>query len=220
MKILIAGDSWGCGEWTYYYDNHTHKVTHKGLEHFLLNDNHQVKNISIPGGSLRQIHKVLKQQKETFDLVFVFVTDTFRNLRNKNIWNIYLSEDDLIKSQEDAILDFAKKLNKLSIGQIYLLGGLCKVEQKHIANTGLKIGISSILELLLPEEEQMKYNMFECFPYLTHKNVNKKLLSDVYKQNEVWDNLRSKPIMNPDGGHPNRDGHFKIYEYVKQAGIV
>ena len=48
MRILLAGDSWGCGEWKEYnrlLEGRHDAVAHKGLEEYLTQDNHEVKNV-------------------------------------------------------------------------------------------------------------------------------------------------------------------------------
>lgn len=54
MKVLIAGDSWGCGCW-----NKTGN-THRGLELFLQMKGHIVTNLSVCGYSNTEIYRSLK----------------------------------------------------------------------------------------------------------------------------------------------------------------
>lgn len=47
MKILITGDSWGCGEWDGL--NVDYRVTHSGIEQYLRDDGYTVENVSRGG---------------------------------------------------------------------------------------------------------------------------------------------------------------------------
>ena len=49
MRILITGDSWGCGEWDGL--NVDYRVTHAGIEQYLRDDGYDVENISIGGNN-------------------------------------------------------------------------------------------------------------------------------------------------------------------------
>ena len=46
--VVIAGDSWGCGEWT-QRDHRDYYVSHAGLAQYLADDGYQVINLSQPG---------------------------------------------------------------------------------------------------------------------------------------------------------------------------
>lgn len=65
MRILIAGDSWGKGE--YDFENGVYQNGHMGLEHFLKESNNDVYNIS--QGAICQnttINKLKTIQEDAF----------------------------------------------------------------------------------------------------------------------------------------------------------
>jgi len=77
MKIIIAGDSWGIGEWT------DGQRTHRGLEQYLLDDGHSVINLSRGGMSNMSIIDALEQglkEHKDADRVIWFQTDPMREL--------------------------------------------------------------------------------------------------------------------------------------------
>lgn len=84
--IIIAGDSWGCGEWT------TSGLSHKGLEVYLQENGYQVENLSGPGGSnfetvnrLEEFFSqaVLDGTDKKISGVFVFQTEWIRDFQNR-----------------------------------------------------------------------------------------------------------------------------------------
>lgn len=94
MKILIAGDSWGCGAWTVptrrvrplpkVYKSSIYKhpgLINEGTEFFLSLKGYDVINSSIVGGSNSEIFDTLSQTSlNDFDFVFVFFTNPLRDL--------------------------------------------------------------------------------------------------------------------------------------------
>lgn len=47
MRFLITGDSWSQGEWDGYPDQY--RVTHTGIQQYLIDDGHQVYNVGCGG---------------------------------------------------------------------------------------------------------------------------------------------------------------------------
>ena len=91
-RIAILGDSWSHGEWSVISDAETafSKVTHPGLQHFLLNEwpDLEVVNFGIAGGGnlyqLDQLQLVLgsKPATDIFDLIICFWTNPGRDVYN------------------------------------------------------------------------------------------------------------------------------------------
>lgn len=216
MKILIAGDSWGLGEWSEVEGN-----THPGLESFLKHDGHTVTNISLGGAGLNTIASQLinfnrKNKKSArHDLVFVFVTNSVRDLGKKDFWNKKKTYKDYLEIHDSNLTNFTKTINQAKVGPIYLLGGLSKVDKKHVKDTNVKIAIPSILELIIPESSQYDMFFYEHMSSLTQKNINKPMLQKVYEQDLIWQKYREHILLQPDKAHPNRIAHYKIYEHLK-----
>lgn len=235
MRILLAGDSWGCGEWKVYnpkLEASLDAINHKGLEAYLINDNHDVKNVSVPGASLKNIHyQVRKQGKKyllggevdtdftPYDATFVIVTDTLRDIDRGTIWDSAYSYQDYVDIHNNKLHEFISSLNMLNqkkYGQIYLMGGLTKVTSDLVKHTNLKIAIPSILELIVPNSKQHNVIFVHHLDTISKRNTNKKAVKKIYAQNNLWNLYTKEPIMWPDGQHPNRQGHFKIYQYLKE----
>tara|TARA_B100001093_G_scaffold499343_1_gene548490 strand:+ start:1645 stop:2313 length:669 start_codon:yes stop_codon:yes gene_type:complete len=212
MKILIAGDSWAMGEWP---EKQEDDIQHKGLEQYLIDDNHTVVNISMGGDPHNVILENLKTIDEKFDIAFVFTVDPHSKMEDENFWQKDFSYEDYYNRHKQAIRKFVLGLDKLNIGPIKLLGGSSKCLQEYTQDTSIEIAIPSIIELLIPGIKQ--YDM--CFQYHHHlldESINAEIVDKVYEQAKIFDSIFYKePIMYPDGEHPNREGHYKIYEVLK-----
>ena len=80
VDLIIAGDSWGCGEWQVdpsNMDNLTN--THQGTEYFLKKRKYSVINVSAPGGSNLVTWYRLRHIKHKSPII-VFQTDPFRDV--------------------------------------------------------------------------------------------------------------------------------------------
>ena len=235
MRILLAGDSWGCGEWKAYnpeLEGKTTAIAHKGLEEYLTQDNHEVKNVSVPGASLKNIHYKLRMQgkkylldkeveddSKTYDATFIIVTDTLRDIERGSIWDKAYSYQDYVAIHNNKLHEFISSISRLNnkkLGQIYLIGGLTKVTSDLVKDTKLKIAIPSILEFLVPNSKQHNVMFVHHLNTISKHNTNKAAVKRIYAQNNLWNLYTKEPIMWPDGHHPNREGHFKIYQYLKE----
>ena len=95
------------------------------------------------------------------------------------------------------------------------MGGLTKCYNKYVKDTKIKIAIPSIFELIVPESKHYDMCFHDNYDTLNTKNINKEILGKVYEQTQILDNLLSNPIFHPDGQHPNREGHYLIYKFLK-----
>ena len=215
MKILLAGDSWGCGEWNIDW---TKGCNHKGLEQYLKDDKHDVKNISQPGHTFINTLEELNyevEENEKYDYVFVFVTDANRGIAGSEFWAKDYTYKDYQFRWNTRIKTFVEVLNTLDIGPIFLLGGLTKCYNSYVKDTKIKIAIPSILELIIPGGKHYDMCFLEHMDKLNKNNASKITIKKIWLQVKVFDDLFKNPIMHPDGDHPNREGHHKIYKFLK-----
>jgi len=213
-NILIAGDSWGRGEW-----NKKLEVTHYGLEQYLDDSGSNVKNISKAGGSLEEIlENIKKENLDFYDFIFVFVTCTNRSVTNKytqqeNFFNLSpFCKETIIQRHTDILNNFFTKLNTLD-KKIYLLGGLSNIPVINYDN--LCVAIPSILKLLLPDIAKE----YEFFFHLGNKyplTIDKETVNWMWEQNKIWESIQASDYFKEDGYHPNRDAHRIIYKYLKE----
>ena len=217
MKILIAGDSWAMGEWNSEWQGPEHQILHKGLEQYLLDDNHTVTNTAKPGDGLDVILTTLKEHsKQKYDYVFVFVVDPHRDIEQDKFWIKDFTYQDYYNRHKKLIRKFVSNLEDLDIGPIVLIGGAAECLEEYVQGTKITIGIPSIIELLLSKEHQYEMCFQTHYGDINMDNITQKTLEGVYKQALMFDNIFHKePIMYPDGEHPNREGHYKIYKVLK-----
>ena len=91
MKIVIAGDSWGCGEWLRgdLRKNVATDIVHGGLAQYLTEDGHTVVNLSQGGASNTFIDSAISKHleseslrdRENPDKIIVFQTTYTRDYR-------------------------------------------------------------------------------------------------------------------------------------------
>ena len=220
MKILIAGDSWGCGEWGWDSEGN-YGLIHNGLEHFLSID-HTVINVSKAGASNKETIELLNQYltiDKTVDLIFWFQTDPLRDARPYSFFNQkILSFETLMELQLDLILSSYTRLNNLKL-PVCCLGGASTLQTeyfKHYSN--LTPIVPSVTNLILGKSyDHPKIWFSEWFKLIKNQfdlaSLNK-LYDEKLKQNQLLDNHRD--MFYPDGYHPNRIAHEILYNYLKK----
>ncbi len=217
FNILIAGDSWGRGEW-----NKNIKVVHQGLEKYLQHAGHTVTNVSKPGGTLEEIYDIIKSQDlSLYDIVFVFVTDTNRSVTKKytqqeNFFKLDpFCRETIIQRHNTVLTNFFNDLDKLD-KEMYLLGGLSNIIDIKCKN--VKVAIPSILRLILPEIAK-NYEFFFHLGNRYHSNMDRDTINWMWKQNKIWESVQKSKYFQGDGWHPNRKAHKIIYKYLEENVI-
>lgn len=206
-KIVIIGDSWGCGEWT-----ESGQLVHPGLKHFLSAYGCSVVNLSVAGTPNKYSISELKNfvKTENVDYAIWFQTDPIRDLRPYDQEPFPKNVTELIETGKKLLDDTYEKLNSIGI-KIYCMGGLAKLENSINNYSNLVPIIPSIIEML--GGVQPEYWVGDWTNMRRHPNVR---LSD-----ELLSEIESKPKENlprewfyPDGYHPNRNAHYKIFQYI------
>jgi FkbM family methyltransferase len=227
MKILIAGDSWGCGEWSFTGDEDDRiHITHKGLETYLKEGRHRVKNVSTAGGTFESILHRLKLEIKPFDATFVFVTDAFREtkpalaFKTDIFWSKELTPQYYKDLYQQKLREFVHNLSMLppERGPIYLIGCLSKLT--HQLNQGhVKVAIPSMLELIVPGSKQFDTYFLNYQCDLDFENSNKETIDYVFEQMEIWKEYQRHPIL-IDNQHPGRAGHQIVHRELMRLGII
>ena len=230
-NILIAGDSWGCGEWDYLNDTRTddYGVSHKGLEQYLLDLGHRVVNVSIAGGSNRQSVELLQEvlSIDTYDYVFWFQTDPIRNyfrfteeskIEAASNWRTVA---DILKMQDEALDESYEQLGRTST-TIYCIGGYSKIDAIKLSSyDNLICLIESIPELCCPHIPHPIINFSDWLDYIpkTFEDFDE-LIKIKYECDAFFDNPDLVEYFVPDGRHANRLGHLKVFEHINsQLGL-
>ena len=206
MRILITGDSWGCGEWDGL--NVDYRVTHTGIEQYLRDDGYNVKNVSVGGNNNLQSLELAKT--EQFDHLIFFFTDplrqaTFKEFSTKNPKQIAQEHTDYVCSY----LTYFPKVT--------LIGGCVKVETKQL----IDYVIPSVSELLIPGFKDTPYMTSHEWEehWLNIKKPNtqfKQEILDITEQAgrkyQLW---KDHPeLFWPDGLHANRKGIRILYDHL------
>ena len=226
MDILIAADSWGCGEWSYNSGNGS-VILHKGLEFYFSECGYNVHNISDGGAANVRILKRMGNLKKKYNYVFFIQTDPLRDLRPYKKFKELNRLDLLIEKQKELIDETYKNLNKLGYS-IHCMGGCGKLNLELINKyENLIPFIESIPEFLIPNYSHPDVWFSDWIDLIDDQFTIEeldKLLENKKRQDSLMD--EHADLFYPDGHHPNREAHKilfnKINQHInnKQASIV
>ena len=240
--ILIAGDSWACGEWR---DNHFDSslkdiILHGGLSQYLRESGHLVTNLGRGGGSnldsYTQLANFLTNNPDfqsQVTCIIVFQTSWDRDLKYMN--NIELIENfnqGYVYGRERLISRFYHKLMIISSDfdvPVYVIGGLTDtlwMDQFSKEYPGVSIVCRRLTNLLLnsnPYIDRPVYSVFLHHQVDTLEKIKKLinqsdisiLLTDMQDGLDRLKLLKSnKHFFWPDGYHPNRLSHQILFNYL------
>lgn len=207
--IVIAGDSWGCGEWDNIDDN-TLGVTHLGLEKYLTDYGCKVYNLSEGGASNSySIKKLFFSKWLKPDMIFWFQTDPMRDLRPYDKASFPQTVADLIKQQDILIDKTYATLNSLGM-KIHCLGGTSKISPSIISYPNLIPLINSIIDFLGSNAPE-----FWISDWIQDENlISKEFIDELYTIPDVRKYLPKEWFHPASSPHPNREAHRKIFEFI------
>lgn len=243
--IIIVGDSWGCGEWRAQGADYT--VLHSGLEEYLRQDGHQVINLSQGGISNLDIYHRLKNHLLRFPdhcdtKIFVFQTDYTRDSKHAAMqcdfgvddWNNIQSIHDFSSRWVER---FYLRLSELSITyalQTFIIGGCSDTiwfDNMPEDYPGLNIACQSMTNLLVTGNSRITRPVFSWYTAQCEDLV-KTVKIQIPPENlaSLVDDLthgasRESTLLEhpqwfyPDGKHPNRFGHKKLYDYLRHCQL-
>lgn len=223
MKILLAGDSWGCGVWAKNKKNETPTVIHRGIEQFMSDDGHEVVNISQGGfANYEIINKMKSVINDNFDYIFYIQTDPLRDhfkssiFQKKEIW--FTDYQSLLEINNKLMLDTYNKLNNFG-KTIHMIGGCSKVESNMLEQfSNLKLVLCSIPEFICDGYTAPKI-------FFTQKWWRDELddrwsletLDKIIEQQDKWHWLgKNCSHFKEDRYHSDRHGYEKVYNYIKE----
>ena len=205
MRILITGDSWSQGEWDGL--NVDYRVTHRGIEQYLVDDGHDVVNVGQGGYNNLQALDSIKGHE--FDHLIFFFTDP---LRQATFEDFSTTSPKLIAQQHtDYVVNELEKYP-----QVTLIGGACRVTADTI-----KYVIPSMSEVIVPgftDTEYMTSHEWEDhWKRITNPSQQfKQEIVDIADQAgpkyKLWE--KRKDYFWPDGYHANRKGIRIVYDHM------
>ena len=194
MNILITGDSWSSGAWVIKEDGR--RVSTPVLSISLERDGHEVILKDFPGGNdFMALDEAVKYSDEV-DIIIFYKTLTERIIRDqhprveKMIKESFNAGDDefeeIIEKLDDMIYRTLEGLNC----RVFLIGGLCKIDQK----VNVEYVLPSLIEELTDEE-----------------------VPDNYTVSDIVDILHRCPKhFYPERMHPNRKAVAHTYNLIKE----
>jgi hypothetical protein len=217
IDLLIVGDSWGIGEWGWDNKNR-YACTHKGLEQYFLDAGYSVQNKSIGGGTNRQSTLTLQLlDLNQYKSILWFQTDPLRDITDSQLFlKEYNSFQKVIEYQKELLNKTYLNLNSLEI-EILCIGGCSKLELdliKYYPN--LTPIIPSAIEFLIPD-----FKHPEIWFSRWYEDIDRQFSIDCINKflynKQLQDQLEKyRDLFWPDGRHPNRWGHKKIFEYLNE----
>jgi hypothetical protein len=224
MHILTCGDSWSKGEWDKI--NNNHDISHQGINQYFRNSGHNVTNIHRFSNkdSIEQLNTYLENNSP--DLIFYFFTDPFRDLTDPNDISSFVdfnqkanTLDKFLLLHKSLLKKSLKKLDKIG-KKIYVLGGCQRLKKEKYKN--IKILVESISELVNPNYQHPAFwdSGWSCFLNFERIGFDKELFNLVEKEHKLQWKMETDEfaeMFRPDGLHPNRHAHFKLYNFLKET---
>lgn len=195
-------------------------LLHRGLEQYFVDDGHTVINISIGGGSNVNIVNRLKNlvnKQIGHSLIIWIQTDPFRDLHPyTNFKKDFSTYEQLILWQTSQLNSIYTQLNKLG-SKIYMLGGCSKLNLSLLSEHKNLIPLfESITEFLLPSYTHPEIWCSDWYK-LIDKQFDIDSINKLVYNKKIQDSLLDYPdLFWPDGRHPNRFGHKKIFDYINE----
>lgn len=214
MNFLITGDSWSQGEWDGYPDDY--RVTHQGIQQYLIADGHSVTNVGQGGfDNLQSINAI---PDLNFDHLIFFYTDPLRQSSEYEIKDFL--PFDIINAHKNHIHNSLLTVKQNTQCQITVIGGCSKYQGP---TNDIDYLVPSINELLAPDfadSEFMTSREWEQYFFKHQANYTfeqkQQWLVVMTKASEKYDLWKTKKSMFwPDGLHANRHGTLILYNYLK-----
>ena len=236
---IIAGDSWGCGEWDFV--DGRHRVVHTGIAQYLEESGVRVTNIS--GGGLSNLDIVgrIDAWLERFpdqvpDKILVFQTKYTRD--HKHLVSMPPEPPIAVFSDIASrwISRFYMRLSEISTiyyCPIHIIGGASDTmwfDNMSQHYPGCTIACQSAVNLLLHESHRIDKPVFSWYanydqPFVMWARPQVPDPTDIIdainlgfeRDRHVAEN---PDLFFPDGRHPNRHGYKILFDFLKSQNTV
>lgn len=238
---IIAGDSWGCGEWNI----DSNAITHTGLEQYLVDEGHQVFNLSKGATSnLDSVKRITAWMSRHTDVpvdgIFVFQTEYNRDFKHDIAQKNYNINDWDVKNLTDIsdrwIARFYMRLSEIAQEKnckVFLIGGASDtlwfddMEQDY---PGCNIACQSVTNLLINNNHKIDVPVLSWYVKAAQSFIEKakscgigaeEIIQHIDQGIERESLLAENPeLFFPDGSHPNRIGHQILFNFLKQEKFI
>jgi len=173
---------------------------------------------------------------DDINYIIWFTTDSFRDLEESQYLERIKVNKSIKKTFVETLDGCYSKFNELSdrIGKkIFLIGGWTPVTPEVEKYKNLFTIIPNVHEFLVPESDiSITQACLHLFPYvketaamaknfLTNEEIDliKQEIIELSMELNYAENVRlsNRSLFYPDNDHPNRQGHYKIFEKVKET---
>lgn len=221
-RIIIFGDSWGIGEWSF-----GGKCTHPGLNLYLKELGYQIINFSSSGRSNQGIHYDIECNLDKLnndDIILCIETDPIRDSCYENLEQHISEHSGLINYLQFLRSEHYKRINSLNI-KLNLIGGLSNID---VTQTHHNVPVPSWINLMLDSEDCSGNDFFALdLPFLVRAIDKSKFDNHTF---EIYINdlqilkLRDRVFdtewFKRDKYHPGREGHkLLVDELVKKLKL-
>jgi len=238
--IIVAGCSWACGEWSRGDCNEG--VTHGGLSQYIQERGDQCINLGVAFGSnLQTAQKVqgwLDRYPDTkVEKILIFQTEYDRDYRMK-FEEDYIDVESIDSISSRMLARFYSRLTEISRqarAPVYVIGGVSdtvRFENFEKCYPGVKIACQSMTNLLINDCENVDIpvlswytkassDMLETIKQQLSLDQVEKLFHEIDRGLERDNLVFGHPeYFWPDGCHPNRFGHKKLFDFLCVKGII
>lgn len=221
-KVIIAGDSWGCGEWT----EAGNEIGHYGLEQYFKDGGHDVVNTARSNSSNKDsINRLSQVNVQESDIVLWIQSDPLRDLRPFHTLTEDINDSGGLEQLLDKLLnDSYTKLNQLGY-KVNLIGGLFNIRDISKFTNLLSVVPSWINMLVgqMPEYQNTKdltFGILQAGGSINNirltdvdQSIVKQVITDFHYYS-FNDRVFREDIFRPDGCHPNRHGHKIAFDEI------
>jgi len=233
--ILLAGDSWAAGQWIFdKKSDPSNFVNHAGIAQYITDDGYNVINLSQPGSGNEGILNVLENFLKTnihinIDKIFLLQTDYIRDPMPSNIPN----PSSITDVEVNIMMNYYKKISNVASlydVKIYLIGGCTDLlPQSYITQfPNIVYVCQSWTNLIINNNTDIEPPIVSWYTKEYEDIINK---FKKYNINDTIDKMdlaekrmeclqSNKEYFWPDGVHPNKRGHKKLFVFLKQHNFL
>lgn len=233
MKYIVIGSSWASGEWD-WDPEHGKKIIHRGLQQWLIDQGHEVIDLSRAGtgnidSARRLIFNIQRDNIQNVSAVIAFFTDFIKDWHQANSTDIshYNTINQVGEKFAQEYYQLLGEAAGLLDTQAIVVGSDVDVIPAPMP-TNVQIGCQSFVNLCCNDAPDVDVPVLSMFDRTTvdlirqlHQHANAGHLEDLLDHVDRGI-ARSNLLANtqqwfwPDGIHANRQAHYKLLRFLQQ----